>query len=125
MKAKHNIPEVSTNLQVAANAAPPKEPLYEGLSQIKRLVPFLEMSDVHPSADECENLNYTTFVTAKNLLELIAWGEESLVRDCGSPVEEYLIPAAAALDLQLEIMRLTSKTLFALHGGDTFAHKPR
>jgi hypothetical protein len=124
MKAKSNIPEVMKPPQ-AAPQAEPREPLYKGLSSIERLVPFLGGSDTYPSADDCENMNRDAFNTARSLVELVTWGEEAFENEVGTATEPTLTCAAEGITLQLEMMRLASKTLFEQFQGDTFARKPR
>jgi hypothetical protein len=122
MKAKRNIPEVPEPPQ-AAPQAEPQEPLYKGLHLIEALVPFLGGSDARPSADDCENMNREAFNSARSLVELVAWGEEAFQSEAGVAVEPILTRAADGIALQLEIMRLASKTLFDLFQGDPFARK--
>ena len=124
MKAKPNISEVPQPLQVAPHPEP-REPLYKGLKFIEELLPFLQTSGAYPSADDCENLSRDAFWRAERLLELLAWGEETLENEVGTAREPSLSYAAEGITLQLEIMRLASKTLFEVSSGDPFARKPR
>jgi hypothetical protein len=124
MKAKRNIPEVPKPSQVTPETEP-QEPLYRGLSLIKRLVPFLGGSETFPSADDCENTNRDAFYIANSLVELVTYGEEALQNETGNPVEPILRWAGEGIALQLEIMRLASTTLFELYHEDRFLHKPR
>ena len=124
MKAKPNIPEVPQLPQAAPAPTVPQEPPYKELSLIEALMPFLGGPDT-PSVDDCENTNRNAFNSACALVELVAWGEEALQNEAGNPTEPMLTRAAEGIILQLEIMRLASKTQFDLFQGDRFAHKPR
>ena len=124
MKAKSNIPEVPEPPKAAPQAEPP-EPLYEGLTMVEQLVPFLEISNTYPSHDDCENLNRDAFNRAHSLVELVAWGETAFQDEAGNPTEPILKHAADGITLHLEIMRLAFNTLSAIYPEDFFAHKPR
>jgi hypothetical protein len=124
MKAKCNIPEVPAPPQ-AAPQTEPHEPLYKGLSSIEALAPFLGGSYTCPSADDCENLSRNAFNSARSLVELVTWGEQVFENEVGTSVEPTLTYAGEGITLQLEIMRLASKTLFEMFPEDTFARKPR
>jgi hypothetical protein len=116
VKTKNTLPEKRKNTQVqAASRAAQPEPLYKDLHLIEQILPFLGQGEA-PSAIDCENLNLIAYLTADALAQFIDLADIGL-RHENSAFYEGDSPTrwvVQALQFNLQLARLTSKTLFRL-----------
>lgn len=107
MKDKHIISSKLQNLEKAMK----EEWAPFQFIELQQLAPFLG-STTPPSLAECEDLNMSAYHMAYGLVEMIDFAQSGLEAE-SSVANPFTTKAALrAVELQLEIMRLTALTSF-------------
>jgi hypothetical protein len=115
LRTKNSVAEKTDARPVQGDSpTPPENTLYSDFHLIDRIAPFLGLGEP-PSITDCEDLNLTAYLTAHALAQFIELADRGLAAEGSTlPEDSPLGWIIEALQFELQLGRLTARTLFNL-----------